>query len=92
MPKKATKYTNTSPDRHKSKEECVEYAFKILNKYGNVFISENIKRMWNRDDLAAYLSAEMKCSVIIRNCHYMKNGCVAEINTKKPDINRKNNA
>lgn len=84
MPKKATRYTDTNPDRHKSKEERVAYAFKVLSNYGNVFISENIRKLWDENNLAAYLSAGMKHRVTIRKCHYMKNGCVAEINMKTP--------
>lgn len=45
MPKKATRYTDTNPDRYKSKEERVAYAFKVLNNYGNVFISENTRKL-----------------------------------------------
>lgn len=82
MPKKATRYTDTNPDRYRSKEERVDYAFKVLNRYDNVFISENIRKLWDEDDLAAYLSARIKHRVTIRNCHYMDDGCVAEVDRK----------
>ena len=72
MPKKATRYTDANTDRHKSREERVAYAFKILNNYGNVFISENIRKLWDKNDLATYLSAGMKHRVTIRKCHYMR--------------------
>lgn len=83
MPKKTTNYDDEFvATKHQSKEERVAYATKVLNKYGNAFISENIKQLWKDDDLGSYLSSATGRPVKIRECREMEDGCVAEIDYK----------
>lgn len=83
MPKKTTNYDDKFvATKHQSKEERVAYATKVLNKYGNAFISENIKQLWKDDDLGSYLSSATGRPVKIRECREMEDGCVAEIDYK----------
>ena len=83
MPKKTTNYDDEfATKKHQSKEERVAYATKVLNEYGNAFISEDIKRLWRNDDLGSYLSSTTGRPVKIRKCRQMEDGCVAEIDYK----------
>ena len=83
MPKKTTNYDDEFvTTKHQSKEERVAYATKVLNKYGNAFISEDIKRLWKNDDLGSYLSSATGRPVKIHECRKMEDGCVAEIDYK----------
>ena len=83
MANKTTNYDDEfATKKHQSKEERVVYATKVLNKYGNAFISEDIKRLWRNDDLGSYLSSTTGRPVKIRKCRQMENGCVAEIDYK----------
>ena len=83
MPQKTTNYDDEFvTTKHQSKEERVAYATKVLNKYGNAFISEDIKRLWKNDDLGSYLSSATGRPVKIRECREMEDGCVAEIDYK----------
>ena len=79
----ATNYDDEfATKKHQSKEKRVVYATKVLNKYGNAFISEDIKQLWRNDDLGGYLSSTTGRPVKIRKCRQMENGCVAEIDYK----------
>ena len=79
----ATNYDDEfATKKHQSKEKRVVYATKVLNKYGNAFISEDIKQLWRNDDLGSYLSSTTGRPVKIRKCRQMENGCVAEIDYK----------
>ena len=83
MPKKTTNYDDEfATKKHQSKKERVAYATKVLNEYGNAFISEDIKQLWRNDDLGSYLSSTTGRPVKIRKCRQMEDGCVAEIDYK----------
>lgn len=62
-----------------SKESRTDYVLRMLDNYGNAFISEQLKELWDGYDLASYLSEKFKKPVHIRPCSYIKNGCVAEV-------------
>lgn len=62
-----------------SKEKHVAYVPGVLNHYGNCFISQRTRNIWEGYDLEKYLSDLTGGTVTIRECNYMEDGCVAEM-------------
>ena len=66
-----------------SRETNIAYATQCINRYGNVYISENTFNQWEQHELEEYLSTLTERPISIRKCHIMDSGVVAEINRSK---------
>lgn len=74
-------FTDTQTNDNEAKRiRSVEYTKLPLKKYGNVYISKQTQKLWEGYDLAGYLTDLIGETIILRECHSMPDGCVAEVN------------